>query len=136
MILSILLLEASGTRVQSAAAEEFGRMDPLGIAMAVIAMTIVFTSLILLYITFKYLAKLYNVDFKKLFKKRGHPEYKVTNVPVDIPEETLAAISLALYLYQMELHGLEDAVMTFKNAAKTYSPWSSKIYGLRRTPKS
>ena len=136
MILSILLLEASGTRVQSAAAEEFGRMDPLGIAMAVIAMTIVFTSLILLYITFKYLAKLYNVDFKKLFKKRGHPEYKVTNVPVDIPEETLAAISLALYLYQMELQGLEDAVMTFKNAAKTYSPWSSKIYGLRRTPKS
>ncbi len=136
MTLSILLLEESGTHVQSAAAEEFGRMDPSGIAMAVIAMTIVFSSLILLYITFKYLAKLYNVDFKKRFKKRRHPNDQVTNVTVDIPDETLAAISMALYLYQMELQGLEDAVMTFKNAAKTYSPWSSKIYGLRRTPKS
>ncbi len=135
-MLSILLLKESGTHVQSAAAEEFGRMDPTGIAMAVIAMTIVLSSLTLLYITFKYLAKLYNVDFKKLFKKRQHHEDQVDKAPVDIPEETLAAISLALYLYQMELQGLEDAVMTFKNAAKTYSPWSSKIYGLRRTPKS
>ena len=136
MILSILLFEESGTRVQSEAAKEFGRMDPSGIAMALIAMTIVFFSLILLYITFKYIAKLYNIDFKKLFKKRRHAEDLVTNVPADIPDETLAAISMALYLYQMELQGLEDAVMTFKNAAKTYSPWSSKIYGLRRTPKS
>jgi len=135
-MLSILLIEESGMHVQSAAAREFGRMDPTGIAMAVIAMTIVFLSLTLLYITFKYIAKLYNIDFKKLFKKRHHPEEQVTKVPVDIPEETLAAISLVLYLYQMELQGLEDAVMTFKNATKTYSPWSSKIYGLRRTPNS
>jgi Na+-transporting methylmalonyl-CoA/oxaloacetate decarboxylase gamma subunit len=135
MMLSILLLEESGTHLQSKAAEEFGRMDPTGIAMAVIAMTIVFSSLALLYITFKYLAKLYNVDFKKLFKKR-HPLDPVTKEPTDIPEETLAAISLILHLYEVELQGLEDAVMTFKKAAKTYSPWSSKIYGLRRIPKS
>lgn len=135
-MLSILLLAESGNRVQSAAAEKFGRMDPTGIAMAVIAMTIVFTSLMLLYITFKYIAKLYNVDFKKLFKKRRHPEDQVPKVPEDISEETLAAISLVLYLYEIEVQGMEDAVMTFKKAAKTYSPWSSKIYGLRRTPKS
>jgi len=135
-MLSILLLEESGNRAQSMAAAEFGRMDPTGIVMAIIAMTIVFTSLMLLYITFKYIAKLYNVDYKRIFKRRRHPEDQITNAPVDIPEETLAAISLVLYFYEMELQGLEDAVMTFKKAAKTYSPWSSKIYGLRRTPKS
>lgn len=135
-MLSILLLAESGNHVQSAAAEEFGRMDPTGIAMAVIAMTIVFSSLTLLYITFKYIAKLYNVDFKKILTKRQHMEDQVTKVPDDISEETLAAISLVLYLYEIELQGMEDAVMTFKKAAKTYSPWSSKIYGLRRTPKS
>jgi len=135
-MLSILLLEESGHHVQSAAAEEFGRMDPMGIAMAVIAMTIVFFSLMLLYITFKYIAKLYNVDFIKLFKKRRHPDDLVRKGAADIPEETLAAISLLMHLYEMELQGLEEAVMTFKKAAKTYSPWSSKIYGLRRTPKS
>jgi Na+-transporting methylmalonyl-CoA/oxaloacetate decarboxylase gamma subunit len=133
MMLSSLLLSEAGTRIHSSTAEEFGRMDPTGIAMAVIAMTIVFTSLMLLYITFKYIAKLYNIDFKKLFKKR-YPEENVSQIPEEIPEETLAAISLALHLYHKELQGLEDAVMTFKNASKTYSPWSSKIYGLRRSP--
>jgi Na+-transporting methylmalonyl-CoA/oxaloacetate decarboxylase gamma subunit len=133
MMLSILLLEEAGTRTSSAAAEEFGRMDPTGIAMAIIAMTIVFSSLTLLYFTFKYMAKLYTIDFAKLFKKK-YPLDVDSKVPDDITDETLAAISLALYLYQMELQGMEDAVMTFKNAAKTYSPWSSKIYGLRRSP--
>jgi len=132
-MLSILLLEEAGNRVRGAAAEEFGRMDPTGIAMAVIAMSIVFISLMFLYLTFKYLAKLYTIDLKKLLKK-SHPENAVSKVTEDIPEETLAAISLALHLYHKELQGLEDAVMTFKKASKTYSPWSSKIYGLRRSP--
>jgi len=133
MMLSILLLEEGVTRAPSAAAEEFGRMDPTGVAMSIIAMTIVFFSLMLLYITFKYIAKLYTIDFAKLFKKK-HPQDVDSIVTDAITDETLAAISLALYLYQMELQGMEDAVMTFKNAAKTYSPWSSKIYGLRRSP--
>jgi Na+-transporting methylmalonyl-CoA/oxaloacetate decarboxylase gamma subunit len=132
-MLSTLLLVEAGTRSRGTAAEEFGRMDPTGIAMAVIAMTIVFISLMLLYITFKYIAKLYSIDWKKLLKK-NHPENVVSKVSEDIPDETLAAISLALHLYHMELQGIEDAVMTFKNAAKKYSPWSSKIYGLRRSP--
>ncbi len=133
MMLKSLLLVQAGSRVRGAAAEEFGKMDPTGAAMAIIAMAVVFAVLILLYLTFKYIAKLYNVDLRNRFKKsRPH-----TDVPVEIEEisgETLAAISLALNLYHQQLQGLEDAVITFKNAAKTYSPWSSKIYGLRRNP--
>ncbi len=134
MTLSILLLAATGDRVRGAAAEEFGKMDPTGIAMTIIAMTVVFISLIFLYLTFKYIAKLYNVDLKKRFRK-SRPNEMMPEMLEDIPGETLAAISLALHLYRQQLQGLEDAVITFKNAAKTYSPWSSKIYGLRRAPK-
>jgi Na+-transporting methylmalonyl-CoA/oxaloacetate decarboxylase gamma subunit len=134
MTLSILLLAETGDRVRGAAAEEFGKMDPTGIAMTIIAMTVVFISLIFLYLTFKYIAKLYNVDLKKRFRK-SRPNELMPEVLEDIPGETLAAISLALHLYHQQLQGLEDAVITFKNAAKTYSPWSSKIYGLRRAPK-
>jgi len=133
MILSTLLLVKSGERVRGAAAEEFGRMDPTGIAMIIIAMTVVFTALIFLYLTFKYIAKLYNIDLKNRFRK-SRPLVKVPENIDEISGETLAAISLALHLYHQQMLGLEDAVMTFKNAAKTYSPWSSKIYGLRRTP--
>jgi len=134
-MLNILLLAEATTRSKGQAAEEFGKMDPTGIAMAIIAMSIVFASLILLYLTFKYIAKLYTIDLKKLFRKR-HPGIESQAEVEDIPGETLAAISLALYLYHQQMQGLEDAVMTFKNASKTYSPWSSKIYGLRRIPKN
>ncbi|HAH59495.1 MAG TPA: phage tail protein, partial [Bacteroidales bacterium] len=34
-----------------------------------------------------------------------------------------------------ELHDHEDAVLTIKKVARTYSPWSSKIYGLRNLSK-
>jgi len=132
-MLSTLLVVKAGERVAGKAAEEFGRMDPNGVAMIMIAMTVVFSALIFLYLTFKYIAKLYNIDLRKRFKKRQqHADAPV--VQEDISGETLAAITLTMHLYHQQLQGLEDAVMTFKNAAKTYSPWSSKIYGLRRTP--
>lgn len=133
MMLKSLLLVQAGSRVRGAAATEFGKMDPTGIAMTLIAMTVVFTALILLYLTFKYIAKLYNIDLKKRFKK-SRPHIDIPDEIDEISGETLAAISLALHLYHQQLQGLEDAVITFKNAAKTYSPWSSKIYGLRKNP--
>ena len=133
-MLNILLLVEGTGRLKGQAAEEFGKMDPTGIAMAVIAMSIVFTSLLLLYLTFKYIAKLYNIDRKKLFRKR-QPGIEIQEEDEEIPGETLAAISLTLHLYHQQMQGLEDAVMTIKKASKAYSPWSSKIYGLRRIPK-
>ena len=132
-MLSTILLAVSDERVRGAAAEEFGKMDPSGIAMTLIAMTVVFIALILLYLTFKYVAKLYNVDMKKRLRK-SRPGMEASGTMEDIPGETLAAISLALHLYHEQMLGLEDAVMTFKKAAKNYSPWSSKIYGISRTP--
>ena len=133
MMTSTLLVVKAGERVAGKAAEEFGRMDPTGIAMIMIAMTVVFSALIFLYLTFKYIAKLYNIDLKKRFRK-SRPHLEIPEEHEEISGETLAAISLALHLYHRQMQGLEDAVITFKNAAKTYSPWSSKIYGLRRTP--
>ena len=133
-MLTLLLVAEATDGIKGKAAEEFGRMDPLGIAMAVIAMSIVFASLILLYLTFKYIAKMYNIDRKKLFRKR-QPGIEIQEEDEEIPGETLAAISLTLHLYHQQMMGLEDAVMTIKKASKAYSPWSSKIYGLRRIPK-
>lgn len=134
-MLLVLLQAKPGERVAGKAAEEFGKMDPTGIAMTMIAMIVVFLALIMLYLTFKYIAKLYNIDLRKRFRK-SRPNEDIPEELEDIPGETLAAISLALHLYHQQIQGLEDAVITFKNASKTYSPWSSKIYGLRRTPKN
>ena len=44
--------------------------------------------------------------------------------------EENAAIAAALYLFFSELHDEEKYVMTIRKVSKTYSPWSSKIYGI------
>jgi hypothetical protein len=49
--------------------------------------------------------------------------------------EVKAAIVMALYLYTNEIHDQEDPVITMIRVSRTYSPWSSKIYGLRKSPR-
>jgi hypothetical protein len=49
--------------------------------------------------------------------------------------EENAAIAAALYLFFSELHDEEKYVMTIRKVSKTYSPWSSKIYGILNTIK-
>ena len=49
--------------------------------------------------------------------------------------EENAAIAAALYLFFSELHDEEKYVMTIRKVSKTYSPWSSKIYGIWNTMK-
>jgi hypothetical protein len=49
--------------------------------------------------------------------------------------EVCVAIAMALYMYSSELHDQENPVITMIRTSKTYSPWSSKIYSLRRIPR-
>ena len=49
--------------------------------------------------------------------------------------EINAAIAMALYLYSNEMHDQENPVITMIRVSRTYSPWSSKIYGLRKLPR-
>lgn len=122
------------TGVITTAGEKFVEMDPYGVGMALIAMTVVFLALILLYLVFKNTRRIYAIDVKKLFKKNEKilPEIQEEH---DISGEVNAAIAMALHLYRSEYHDHEEAVLTIKKVAKTYSPWSSKIYNLRRAPR-
>ncbi len=110
-------------------------MDPYGWMMAALAMTIIFTALLVLYIIFKYIGK-YNIQQgkKRVAAKAGKDISEVQYG--ELPGETYAAIALALYLYkeQSDLHDEESYVMTLQHTDRSYSPWSSKIYGLRQTP--
>jgi hypothetical protein len=48
--------------------------------------------------------------------------------------EVFAAIGMAMHEFQDESHDVENTVLTILRVARIYSPWSSKIYGLRQTP--
>lgn len=117
------------------AGDEFVKMDPTGLGMALIAMSVVFSALVLLYLVFKNTRKLYSINFRTLFKKQVKEDAGDTIEEQDIPGEVTAAIALALNLYISQYHDHEEAILTIKKVARTYSPWSSKIYGLNRSPR-
>ncbi|MBN1632938.1 MAG: hypothetical protein JW917_02085 [Ignavibacteria bacterium] len=50
-------------------------------------------------------------------------------------DEIAVAIATAIHLFTQEVHDDEKYVLTINRIQKPYSPWSSKIYGLRVWPK-
>lgn len=112
-------------------ADKFSQIDPWGIGMTFIGMSVVFLSLLLLYLLFYNITKILNQKF--LAKKKE--EKKEVAVSYNTQDEIIAAIGLALHLHFSELHDKESAVLTINKVARTYSPWSSKIYGLRQFPR-
>jgi Na+-transporting methylmalonyl-CoA/oxaloacetate decarboxylase gamma subunit len=116
------------------ASEIIAKRDPKGAVTSATAMTVVFSVLLLLFLSFKYLAKIH----VRLSKKKAAEAQGVAIEEVEhTGEETgdiYAAIAIALHLYQNDIHDLEKMVITIDREDKIYSPWSSKIQTLRQTP--
>jgi glutaconyl-CoA/methylmalonyl-CoA decarboxylase subunit delta len=123
----------SDTLKQSGKSEFFKQVDPFGLGMTVIGYVIVFISLLLLYIVFFNLSKLIQLKLKRKLHKEGLLDKEKNDV--SISGEVNAAIAVALHLYFKEVHDEETAILTINRASKIYSPWSSKIYGLRQHPR-
>lgn len=115
-------------------AEDFVEFDPYGFAMAIIAMTVVFSALIVLYLTFRYIAKFYSSAIKFRLKKGMAEKIGDRKDRDEISGEVVAAISAAINIYRAQLHDMESFRLTIQRVSKAYSPWSSKLYGLRQTP--
>jgi len=50
-------------------------------------------------------------------------------------DEINAIIAATIHMYLQEVHDFENYSLTIKRIDKIYSPWSSKIYGLRKWPR-
>ena len=62
-------------------------------------------------------------------------QIEVENKNADNLAEVAAVISYALHLYQQDVHDYEQMILTIQKVVRPYSPWSSKIYGLRQIPR-
>lgn len=122
--------------------ETFRKRDTSGIIMALTAMSVVFTALYLLFIVFKSVGKaMIRYTTKKENKAKAAesianntPLVTVTSTDEEIPGDVIAAIGVAIRQYEDDLHDLESTVLTINKVARTYSPWSSKIYGTNNQP--
>lgn len=115
--------------------ERFVKFDPFGVIMAIIAMSVVFIALLVLYRLFKLTARLVQKPIRIEFRKSKVVKAEaLEEVAEEIPGEVFAAISAALYFYETEKHDHESTVLTIERVSRRYSPWSSKLYGLQQTP--
>jgi len=111
----------------------FMKIDPYGIGMTVIGYSVVFIALLLLYIIFYNLSKALTLNVRRILRKEGKTEE--AGKVEEISGEVNAAIAYAIYLYYNELHDKENPIITINRVSKAYTPWSSKIYGLRQYPR-
>lgn len=101
-----------------------------GIVVSIVGYLIVFVALVVLYYFFDRLSKIINWQIKYKLQRQGKLNAKDKTRDFSVPGEVSAAISLALYM-ATELHDDESNVLTIKKVSRVYSPWSSKIYGIR-----
>lgn len=110
---------------------DLSAIDSDGLVLVIVGYCIVFMALLLLYLFFRYIIpSILGIKIGKTrFIKDSDPSE--TNQRIEITGEVNAAISMALFLYLNELHDKESNILTIKRVSKVYSPWNSKIYGVR-----
>ncbi len=115
--------------------EEFANRDANGFGMTIMAMCIVFTALLVLCLCFYGIGAI-SKQISRLNKMRAQgidkSEAAAAGSNHDSGEE-IAAIVMALHQH-LNAHDTESTVLTINKVKRAYSPWSSKIYGLREVP--
>jgi len=113
--------------------DHFKQNDRLGIGMAITAMGVVFLGLIGLYLLFNLIGSTaVSLTRKRVMKTFGMSKEEAKDI-TKRSGEVYAAIAMAIY-EATELHDEENTILTIKNTVRNYSPWSSKIYALRKIP--
>lgn len=116
--------------------DNFKKNDASGVAMTLTAMAVVFLGLFLLFLIFKQIGKMSIAASKRNAQKAaGRVSSSLADDAGQESGEIFAAIATALYEMSDDNHDIEHTVLTIRKVARTYSPWSSKIYGLREVPR-
>ena len=103
--------------------ENFKKHDEDGFGMAIIAMSVVFIGLILLYVSFKIVGniavKLGKKNAMKAIGITDKAEAKEKNLGSHSGEEA-AAIAMALHEFMNDAHDVEDMILTINKVKRTY----------------
>ncbi|MEE4312722.1 MAG: OadG family protein [candidate division KSB1 bacterium] len=99
-----------------------------GIKIAILGVSIVFASLATMYLCMLLFVRL--LEYTK--SRKLMPETKRPGDDQRITGEVVTAIALALQLSREEFHDMEETIITMQRITRPYSPWSSKIHGIRK----
>ncbi len=102
-----------------------------GLVITLVGYLIVFMALVLLAFVFNAVPKLLDFQKRRYLRKRGKEATLLASTE-DLSGEGNAAIGTAIFMFFNEMHDEEDTIITIRKISKSYSPWSSKIYGITR----
>ena len=105
--------------------------DPLGGIMTLTAMMVVFFGLLVLSFVFWLIGSLSIRISNRRAIEAGAGLRMRSATRAGISGEVTAAICMAVSESQNDVHDIENAILTIRRVERKYSPWSSKIYGLR-----
>ena len=117
--------------------EKFAEMDENGFGMTIMAMCVVFSALLLLCLCFYAIGAIgKSLSRSNKIKSMGddHTDPEVRAATDHDSGEEIAAIVMALHEH-FNAHDEENTILTINKVKRAYSPWSSKIYGLREIPR-
>lgn len=149
LIISATLLVGSAPALLASNADNFAQNDPVGWMMAIIAMSVVFSALVILFLSFKYLYPFFAwcglQIMKKLHRKKQYEQItdrranqqkqlkvndKASGATVD-DYELVAAIGVALFLHEDGMHDQESGVLTLTPGTST---WTGAGQNQKRSP--
>ena len=103
-----------------------------GYVILITGLLIVFGALVTLALFFNYGLPVMLYIYKIITKRK---DKKISEIKVgrdgDFTGEIASVIGATVHMYLAEQHDHESAILTIKKVKKTYSPWSSKIYGVQ-----
>lgn len=109
-------------------------VDTQAWTITIVGWLIVFCALVLLIFIFTNVPRLLNLKFRSKARSKEIDDNKKAEKSRYISGDETAAIAMALHLYFEEQHDEESNIITIKRTQRRYSPWSSKIYGVRNFP--
>lgn len=116
--------------VSTAANDSFAAHDPSGVGMTLIAMAVVLSALLLIFLIFKYIGKAVDRYLAKAgTTTKSHGQTAADKKAVD-QAGVIAAISLALQENNNMRHDEEIVQLTIQEFSRRYSPWNSKSYAV------
>lgn len=123
-------------REQNNKIASFKEKDKNGFAMTLMAMGIVFSALLILCLCFLGISKMGARIARRNKMEAQGARTEISSVTDHESDsgEAIAAIAMALRDH-LEAHDRESTVLTINKVRRSYSPWSSKLYGLRQNPR-
>ena len=102
-----------------------------GLVITLVGYLIVFLALVILAFVFNAVPRILKIQKVWVLRKKGRQIGSGTSLN-HISGEANAAIGTAIFMFFNEMHDEEDTIITIRKISKSYSPWSSKIYGITR----